>query len=244
MSYKFKHHLIHTFIFCGFWLFDNYTVINLTQKVTDTKILINNFWNTQGGYNNSVFRVGIVITIMFGISFLSYFKTPNSHNIVRYGRKQFMNFESKQVLLFAFLFSLEYWAVSEVFILLFTDFSLLIEYRFFLCSVLYFFTRFLYFAIFAALLLLTRVAFNFQKFYAFVAIIILLACNSLPYLMLDKGIILYADFINDWMLYGTFDPLEYVRNSLICIIGTIVLLLIAKMLFLKKDLLLDEKEKN
>lgn len=75
-----------------------------------------------------------------------------------------------------------------------------------------------------------------------IAVLIMLAINSLPYLMIEKGFIMFADYVNDWMLESTFDLFEYSKNTLICIISSAILITGTRLVFLKKDILIYEEE--
>ncbi len=226
----------------GLWLFDNRKIISLTSKTDDENLFVKQIMTIGVGYNDSLFRIGIILTIVFALSYLAYFNKTDNHVILRYGRSRFINYEIKKSLMFAFLFSFQFWIVNELFTLIFVDFNLLVEKKFFACSILYFFTRFAYFMVFSATLLMARILFNYRNYYVYPALAVRLAFNSLPYFMIDEGIILYAGFVNEWINKGTFDYLEYIKNTAVCVIIAILLFLAAKLIFLKKDILTDEKE--
>ncbi|MFR5876112.1 MAG: hypothetical protein ACLUFN_06445 [Eubacterium sp.] len=44
------------------------------------------------------------------------------------------------------------------------------------------------------------------------------------------------------MQEGTFDLIDYVKNALICIIVSAILATAARLVFLKKDILINEEE--
>lgn len=242
MNYNRVLHIINIALLSALWFFDNSDCIIFTEKINDPMILCTRLMSTFAGYHDSVFRVAIVLTILFSASFFSNFKQDSALKILKYGRENFVFYSAKKVGQFSFLFTLEFCVVDLMLTMLFCEFSILIEHRYFICSVLYFFTRFLYFFLCGLILLLFKLSLNFKKQYIYIGCLLLLAGNSLPYLMIDKGIVLFSDFINNWMINAQFNYFEYIKNVTICLLLIAILILLSKMVFSKKDILIYEEE--
>lgn len=242
MKYKLKLSVFQIIVFVCFWLIDNYYYIPVNEKITDASVLCNRFMNVHSGYNDSIFRLGIVITIFFITSFFSYFKQVDSSIILRYNRDKFVLHNIKEVIVHSFLFSFEYWGINIIFIIAFCNMQMLIDYYFFYCAILYFLTRYLYFLLCGMLLLFFELLLLFKKQYVYIASFFILGINSFPYLMLDRGIILFADFVNEWMKNGKFDLFTYIKNSFVCLLLILIFAVGSRIVFTKKDILLDEEE--
>lgn len=242
MKYKSVLHFINIAIFSVLWFLDNYAYIAIGEKISDPVILCTRLMNTSGGYHDSIFRVGIVLTVLFSASFFSNFKQCSILKVVKYGREKFVFTSIKDVSFFSFLFVVEFWGVDIFLTTIFCELKLLLEYRYFVCSILYFITRFLYFFLYGTVLLFFKLMLDFKKQYIYIGCLSVLAVNSLPYLMIDKGIILFSDFINNWMINAQFNYFEYIRNVTICLFFIAVLIMLSKKVFSKKDILVYEEE--
>lgn len=242
MKYKRALHFLNIVIFSSLWFLDNSKYISIVEKINDPVILCTRLMNASGGYNDSIFRVGIVLTVLFSASFFSNFKQDSSLKVLMYGRENFVFASAKNVAIFSFLFSVEFWGIDVFLTTIFCELKLLIKYQYFICSIFYFITRFLYFLLCGIVLLLIKLSLDFKKQYIYVGCLSIIALNSLPYLMIDKGIILFSDFINNWMINAQFNYFEYIRNVTICLLLIAILILLSKMVFLKKDILIYEEE--
>lgn len=241
MKYKIKIFLLQTAFFAAYWIIYYFDIIPFGQKINDYSILSQSLMNSNYGYNNSMWAVGLIVTIIYSISH-NFIFNASTQEIVKYGREKYIIKDIKLTIMNTFVFSLEYCGVNLLFTLFICDIKLLISSKYFILTVLYFITRFTYFLVLGMFLLLTYYLFKFKKIYFIISALIMLAINSLPYIMIEKGIIFFADYINDWMQEGTFDLINYIKNALICIIVSAILATAARLVFLKKDILINEEE--
>lgn len=241
MKYKLKINLLQSAFMAVYWILYNYNIIPYGEKISDYTILSKFLMNTGSSYNGSLWAVGFIMTIVFSIAH-NYSFSASSMAIVKYGRGKYILNDIKQTVINALLFSLEYCGVNAVFTAMICEQELLTSSKYFLLTLLYFITRFLYFLVLGSLLLLMYYIFKFKRIYMIIAALIMLAINSLPYLMIEKGIIFFADYVNDWMQNGTFDLMDYIKNTLICIITSAILITGTRLIFLKKDILIHEEE--
>ena len=241
MKYKLKINLLQTAFIAAYWIIYNFRMIPYGGKISDYTVLSQSLMNTGGGYNSSLWAVGLVMTIIFSIAH-NYSFSASSMAIVKYGRGKYILNDIKQTVINALLFALEYCGVNAVFTIMICEQELLVSSKYFLLTLLYFITRFSYFLVLGSLLLLMYYIFKFKRVYMIIAVLIMLAINSLPYLMIEKGFIMFADYVNDWMLESTFDLFEYSKNTLICIISSAILITGTRLVFLKKDILIYEEE--
>ena len=241
MKYKLKINLLQTAFMAAYWIIYNFSIIPYGERISDYAVLSQRLMNTDGNYNGSLWAVGLIMTIVFSIAHNFSF-SASSMAIVKYGREKYILNDIKQTLINAFLFSLEYCGVNAIFTAMICEGDLLISSKYFLLTLLYFITRFTYFLVLGSLLLLMYYIFKFKRIYMIIAVLIMLAMNSLPYLMIERGIMFFADYVNDWMLEGTFDLFEYIKNTLICIITSAILITGTRLVFLKKDILIHEEE--
>ncbi len=233
MKYKLKINLLQTAFIAAYWIIYNFRMIPYGGKISDYTVLSQSLMNTGGGYNSSLWAVGLVMTIIFSIAH-NYSFSASSMAIVKYGRGKYILNDIKQTVINALLFALEYCGVNAVFTIMICEY--------FLLTLLYLITRFSYFLVLGSLLLFMYYIFKFKRVYMIIAVLIMLAMNSLPYLMIEKGIIFFADYVNDWMQNGTFDLMDYIKNTLICIITSAILITGTRLVFLKKDILIHEEE--
>ncbi len=241
MKYKTKTNLIEFFMLLSLWFINNYSALPKGIQ-SDNINLFYRFVSVTSGYNNSVFSVGVVITLYFIFSFFSNFKRPNESVILRCGRDRFVLLDIKNALIHSCIFAFEYWAISTVLTTLFCDIDILKQVDYLKCSILYFITRLLYFVLVGMILEFIKLLMNFKKYYVLVAGVFILGMNSLPYFGIEKSIPLFANFVGEWISEGTFNVLEYVKNSLICIILSAIMMFLSRILFLKKDILSNEEE--
>lgn len=101
---------------------------------------------------------------------------------------------------------------------------------------------FLIFLLLGSLCQFFRIQFNFSKIYIAIVLIIIAFFRILSFFFIDISPIYFASFINSWMQEGTFDLIEYIKNTVICIIVSAILATAARLVFLKKDILINEEE--
>ncbi|MFR5876106.1 MAG: hypothetical protein ACLUFN_06415 [Eubacterium sp.] len=241
MKYNWKTNIFSTLLFLLFWIIFYIDYIK-AGEYNNPDVFTNIFMSSQNKYNDSSTFVGYILTIIFLLSLNRCINKPVDSFIIRYGKDRFLKINITYTFIHAFLFSFEYWIVNFIFICFTFDWQILINSNFFTCSILYFLTRFLYFLTIAIFAVFIKVLFNYKKIHIIISSLIILAINTLPSLMINKGIILFAGFIDDWMQEGTFDLIDYVKNALICIIVSAILATAARLVFLKKDILINEEE--
>ncbi len=237
-----KTNALQLLFFTAIWIFQYRNYVSFDSKISDTNTFSLCFMSSGWGYNDSTSTVGIVFTFLFCFMFFRIFNITDSSIIIRYGRNHFFSNEIKESIKYSFFFSLEFWAVNTVFIMIFCDFNLLSDLKFFGCNILYFVIKFLYFLLIAMFMQLVRFAMNFNKLYFTVSALLILAVNLLSFLSFEKGIIYFASFIDVWFTEGTFDLFEYIRNVIICILTAGIFITAAKLIFIKKDILIDAEE--
>lgn len=241
MKYKSKTNLIELFMLLSLWFIGNYSA--LPQGIQSDNIsLFYRFVSVTSGYNDSQFSVGIVITIYFIFSYFSNFKRENESVILRCGRDRFILLDIRNTLIHSCIFALEYWGIGVIFTVLFCDIDILNQTDYFTCSILYFITRLLYFVLIGLILEFIKLLMNFKKYYIFVTGVFILGMNALPYFGIEKSIPLFANFVSEWLAEGTFNVLEYIKNALICIILSVIMIFLSRLLFSKKDILSNEEE--
>lgn len=242
MKYKLKIISAQTLFMLVYWLVSNYKYLPQGERISDFQVLANQFMSTRVGYNGALFSLGYVMTLLFAFSFFVNFRIVDSSLIVKYGKDRFILNESKKGILHTLWFSLGYCGINAIMIIAVCDIQMLIDSKFFTCNLLYLVSMFMYFLVLSAVMQLLRITFGFNKFYLIVSAAIFFAVNSLPYMMLDKGLIFFSSFMLDWFQSGSFDAVEYIRYFGICAIVVAICIVATRLIFMKKDIIFNEEE--
>lgn len=242
MKYKLKIVSAQTLFMLLYWLLSNYKYLPQGEKISDFQVLTNNLMNPYAGYNSEFFSLGYIMTLLFSFSFFMNFKIVDSSLIVKHGRDRFVLNEFKNGIVHTLWFALGYCGVNTIMIVILCDIQMLIDSKFFVCSLLYFVSMFMYFLVLSAVMQLFRITFGFNRFYLVASAVLFFAVNSLPYMMLDKGLIFFSSFIFDWFQSGAFDTFEYMRYFVVCALIAAICITAARFIFIKKDIMFNEEE--
>lgn len=242
MSYKIKTNIIYIFTFFALWQIYYHNIISLSVKISNPDIFVTYLMSSGYGYNNLCNTVGVFIAVFYLVSFHKKFRNENSSVIVRCGKDRYIMHCFKQTCLHTLTFILEFCVVNTLCILIYCDLNMLLNLNFILCNLLYFIILFLIFLLLGSLCQFFRIQFSFNKIYLAVILIIIAFFRILSFFFINISPIYFASFIDDWMQEGTFDLINYIKNALICIIVSAILATAARLVFLKKDILINEEE--
>ncbi len=124
MKYKLKINLLQTAFMAAYWIIYNFRIIPYGEKISDYTVLSQSLMSTKGGYNSSLWTVGLVMTIIFSIAH-NYSFSASSMAIVKYGREKYILNDIKQTVINAILFTLEYCGINAIFTAMICDWELL-----------------------------------------------------------------------------------------------------------------------
>lgn len=234
---------IKTFIFLLVFFIVSWILMNISYFInhqignisTLTAMMTN-------GYNGISRYVGMCMPIIYTLFFSRFIRINDSTLIIRYGKANFSVYETKNILLSTLLFVFEYVAVNFVFCIIIFPFEVLVSTKYFLCIGLYFITLYLYFSIIGISMLIIRNVMNFNKLYIPVTAILFPVLTSLSNISVNISPVLCSDFIWDWFNYNTFNFLEYILNIVKMTIVIFIFAILHKLIFLKKDILINEEE--
>lgn len=237
-----KNNIINILYFAVLWIPLTIYKVDFTNKIDDLNYFAETLMAPKGGYNSNNYIVGFTNTAYFLIMLFGQIGKTDTKLLIRYKKDGYIKKEIKECTIYTLLFAFELVAVNEIYCLIFSDISMLINSKFFLCNLLYFIQLFLYYFVTALSLLFLRGVFNYSSLSLFITAgvyCILAVYNQ----MLDFAIspAYYTMFIGKWFSEGTFDSLEYIVNASKCVIVIVILSLLARFVFIKKDVLSDEK---
>lgn len=225
-------------VFALEWMVFNYSRnAGLFGQSNDYKVFSYLFMHPQQGYNNLIF-VGSVITFFFIISVNSKYKDVKIYEVIKTSKKFYLKKTFFDLLFDSISFSFVYVFVNAIFCSLCFDTEMLIEARFYLCSVLYAITFSVYFFIVSLVYLLLN---NFfcQKNIGFILCALLFCVLAFLHLHTQTVLspVFYAAFIEDWFVNNHFNLIEYLFNIIKCFFVISVLYYSNLLIFSKKDIL-------
>lgn len=229
------------FFVCEWFLVTLNSGYYFSEKIIYAEEFIKHFMRADVGYTDLADNVGIVMTVFFCITIYKFMKQVEIRNIISYGRDKFVFEEIKTVLQFTFFFVFEYWIVNIILIMVFCDISLLIETKFYLCNLLFFVTLFLYFIIVGFSMLIFRYLLCFKKGYLFISLALFMVLSISVY-RIPLSPVYYSSFIFEWFYNNSFDALEYATNVGKDIIIIAILIVLDRLVFSRKDIILNEEQ--
>lgn len=239
MKYKFlKSNFFYVVVFALEWMVLNYNRnADLLSYSNDYKAFSYLFMHPQQGYNNLIF-VGSVITFLFIISVNSKYRDVKINKIIRMNKKKYFKKTFLNLLFDSISFSFIYVLVNTIFCSLCFDTEMLIEAKFYLCSLLYAITFSLYFFIVGLVYVLLNNLF-YPKNIGFVLCALLFCVLTFLYLHIETVLspVFYAAFIEEWFVNNQFNLLEYLCNFIKCFFVILVLYYSNLLIFSKKDIL-------
>ena len=137
MKYKLKINLLQTAFIAAYWIIYNFRMIPYGGKISDYTVLSQSLMNTGGGYNSSLWAVGLCYDHYFSIAH-NYSFSASSMAIVKYGRGKYILNDIKQTVINALLFALEYCGVNAVFTIMICEQELLVSSKYFLLTLFIF----------------------------------------------------------------------------------------------------------
>lgn len=237
-----KNNIINILYFAVLWIPLTIYKVDFANKIDDLNYFAETLMAPKGGYNNINYIVGFTDTAYFLIMLFGQIGKTDTKLLIRYKKDGYIKKEIKECTIYTALFAFELVAVNEIYCLIFSDITMLINSKFFLCNLLYFIQLFLYYLVTALSLLFLRGVFNYSSLSLLITAgvyCILAVFNQ----MIDFALtpVYYCGFIGEWFSEGTFDLYEYTVNAVKCVIVIVVLSFLARFVFIKKDVLSDEK---
>ncbi len=192
-------------------------------------------------YINSRVVIGIICTMLFIFVVSQRLNIINAVYLVRYNRDGFVKQIIFQMFESAVIFSFEYIFIYIVSCIIVCDFSVLIDVNFFPCVLLLFVSLIEYFTIVGILTLVIQYVLKFSNIYIAASIILFCAANHFSNVMdLNISLTDFFNFVTNFIENGIFNRLDYLINIIETIIICFILSYIARLLFLKRDLIIDE----
>lgn len=235
-------HVINIVLFVLTWVFVHNRLFITGRIATSKDFFSACLVNPALGYNNLFQIVGVTFTILFVLSSARVLVLDNTCFLVKYNRDGFVKHKIKKMAINTALFVLEYIAVQVIFCIIFCKFSLLIELNFFICMLLLYVSLFEYFIIVGMSMLFFQYLFNFKNVYIVVPAIIFIGLAFFEYKFgIDIAPVYFSGFIGNFIELGIFDWLDYLVNIIETVIVFLILAIMSRIVFLKKDIIVDEK---
>lgn len=232
--------IVRFLFFCGLFLALDFTYVFTNHFESDYDSLTIAIMNSSIGYNNLYVVIGIVVSIMFILNLNKIRFVRDPAFIIRNGKKNYLRYLVKDVLISAVLFSSEF-VMAEILIctIRFKN-ELLIDTGFYWCCILYSVMLCGYFLIVGISTVLINILCNFSKTSYIISIVFFLALNSLVLLNIRISPLYFSQFISDWFTDGYFNYLDYTTNVItsLCVFWGINYL--ANIVLLRKDLIFNE----
>lgn len=238
-------HIINILFFVLTWIFVNNNIFFTGRINTAEEFFSAYLTSTAIGYTNLNQIVGITMTILFSLSSARVLDMDNPYLLIKYNRDGFVKHKIKRMLVNCLLFVAEYIVTHIIFCLIFCKFSVLVDVNFFLCMTLFYISLFECFILVGMSMQFFQYLFNFKNAYI-VATAILFCALSIGETTLGISIspAYFSSFITDFTESGVLDWFSYAVNTVETVIIFFILAVINRIIFLKKDIIINEKPES
>ena len=236
---KYKRNIIRFAFFCFLFLTLDYVYLWDAYLRSDYDLLTI-IMSDYIGYNNTYYFPGIIVTVMYvlGLNKISF--VNNSAFVMRKGKKKYIRYLTKDALIDAVLYSVEFVSAEVLICAIRFENELLQDTGFYWCCILFALMLCGYFAVVGVTTILIDVIFSFGKISAFVSIAFFMLLNSLTLINVDISPVYYASFLDNWFENGTFDYIQYILNFVKCICMFLAIHYLTQMVHLRKDVIFNE----
>lgn len=235
-------HAINLAFFVLTWLFTNSRLFVVGRVLTTEDFFNSSLVKTTSGYNNLYQVVGITFTVLFALYLSKVLHIDNAYEIIKYNRDNFVKHKIKEILISTLLFVFEYIGVQIIFCMVFCKFSVLLDVNFFACMVLLYISLFEHFIIVGMCMLFFQYLLAFKNAYIVFPIILFCLLTIAEYTLgINVSTVYFSEFIGEFVSAGIFDWFSYLIDMLETIVVTAIFGIASRMVFLRRDIIIDEK---
>ena len=234
--------LINIAFFIITWLFLNSRLLNNGKIYSVEDFFSFNLINPEMAYTNLHQVVGVTFAILFILTSARVLNMKNPYELIKYNRDGFVKHKIKGIIINALIFVFEYLIIHVLFCIILCDFSVLLEVKFFPCIALFYISLTEYFLIIGISMLFLQYLLKFSNAYiALTAIVFCLLAIASNDLGIRISPVYFSDFIQDFAQSGGFNWFEYAVNLIETIIVFFILAISSRLIFLKRDIIINEK---
>lgn len=224
-------------IFMIFWV-----GMNLSVVFGAFNIDVNNIVDVIGDkYHNCLKMVGMIVPIIYSVSFGYLFIVDENYIMLRYGRNRYEKKEINKVFVFSVVFASEYMGVDLLFMDIFAGVSTLSDCSYYLYMLLKFIMLIFYLTMIGMTLLFLRNIMNFSGIYVVFGGMIYVFLTALYYIFMTINLpAFYMGFGDEWFASHIFDSFSYIINLAKLFFASLIFRYLGKLVFLKRDIIGNE----
>ena len=193
-------------------------------------------------YHNCIRMAGMILPIVYSVSFYYISTIDEPYIIVRCGKKLYEKKEKNKILLYTFIFASIYIFVDVIFMMLFVENSVLVASSYYTFILLKYLMLIFYLNLIGMTLFFLRNVMKFSGMYVAFGTIIYVFWTALYYiLMVQSSPAFYMSFSVDWFYSHRFDALSYIINIAKLFFASLIFWYLGQIVFLKRDIIENEE---
>ena len=193
-------------------------------------------------YNNCIKMAGMIIPVIYSVSFGYIFVIDKNYVILRYGRNRYGKKETKKVCIFSILFAAIYICTDVMLMSIFVRHSVLTDTSYYLYIILRFIMMVSYLSMIGMTLLFLRNVMMFLDIYFIIGGMIYVFLTLLYYTIGTVNIpVMYMAFADEWFTRHKFDGLSYIINIAKMFLTSLILMYLGQITFMKRDIIGNEE---
>ena len=193
-------------------------------------------------YNNCIKMAGMIIPVIYSVSFGYIFVIDKNYVILRYGRNRYGKKETKKVCIFSILFAAIYICTDVMLMSIFVRHSVLTDTSYYLYIILRFIMMVSYLSMIGMTLLFLRNVMMFLDIYFIIGGMIYVFLTLLYYIIGTVNIhVMCMAFADEWFTRHKFDGLSYIINIAKMFLTSLILMYLGQITFMKRDIIGNEE---
>ena len=225
-------------VFSIFWIGMNLSLVFGTYEIGNDNIA--DFISNR--YQNCRQMLGMIVPIIYSVSFYYIFVQGKQYIIIKYGRIRYEKIEAKRIFFFSFIFAMIYMGVDILFTSLCVNIGVLLYNKYYLfmiikCTMLVF-----YLNLIGMTLFFLRNILGFSGIYVLLGAWIYVFLTGVSFMNFEQiSPSFYMNFADAWFQNNRFDWITYIINLGKLVVGGYILMYLGQLVFLKRDIIGNEE---